>query len=257
MTKTPDTTLSLGMDESLVLRTPMPKIRVKNSVDPVVLDRPGSEKDKGVKSYLVYVLLLIQYGLLMCLMLKKPESLDLSTLIREIDLLKEENNKMSEFIGRMRVVKKEVNHARIERGAKVRIKDADSMYLYGMLGFRRHRDPNTILDENVSIGECLAFKGSKFRFTIEFNNEVEINKVGIFHPITTDMSSAIDEFEVFSNTDEGHVLLGRFKYNTIKCEFQTFELEETTVNSVDFVVASNNGHKEYTCVYKVYVFGTE
>ncbi|WEL39931.1 Sun domain-containing protein 1 [Encephalitozoon hellem] len=254
--RSPDSTLNFGIDETIMFQTPIPKMRATKSVEPVEVHRYGQDR-KGVKNYPVYTAIAVLYVLLFYIAIMKPmSSMVVENLMEEISILREENARMSKQIEGMAHTK-EVNYAKVEEGARVRIGDMSQLFSYGLLGFRKHKDPATILDENVSIGECLSFKGRSCKFSIDFDKEITIDRVGVYHPITKDTSSAIHEFEVFSYGPDGHMLLGEFKYDASVCGFQTFEFEKTRADSIEFFIKNNGGHKKFTCIYKVYLFGNK
>ncbi|ADM12647.1 spindle pole body associated protein [Encephalitozoon intestinalis ATCC 50506] len=254
--RTPDSTLNLGMDETIILQAAAPKARANKSVEPMEGNGYGQER-KGIKDYPIYMAIAIPYVLFFYMAIKRPmDSMILTNLMEEINILREENSRISSQIEMMKHIK-EVNYAKIEEGARIRIESMSQLFSYGFLGFRKHKEPSTIFDENVGIGECLAFKGAGCKFSIDLEKEAAISKIGLYHPVTKDTSSAIREFEVFSNSPEGNLLLGRFEYDTSTCGFQTFEWEETPISSVEIVVRSNGGNKKYTCIYKVYLFGNK
>lgn len=253
VTRSPDATLNPGTDD-IVLQTPIPKVRIRKSVEQMVQEE--RTKTEPVRKYGVYASVFVPCALLLYLACRKVgESVTMiSRLTEEVDLLRQENIRMNEYMKRMKECGRGVNHAKIERGARVRVDDPESIFSYGLVGFRRHKDPCTVLDDNVSVGECLALRGSSGRFTIDLDEAVAIDRVGIFHPVTADVSSAVCEFEVFSNADGG-VSLGEFRYDSGRCGFQAFGFPQVLTNSVSIVVKSNSGHGRFTCIYKVYLLG--
>ncbi|CAD26069.1 SPINDLE POLE BODY ASSOCIATED PROTEIN [Encephalitozoon cuniculi GB-M1] len=254
--RTPDSTLNLGVDEMVMLQTPAPRARANKSVEPVETNRYELGA-RNIRGYPVYIAIAISYALFFYMAAKRPiDSMVMMNLMEEISILREESARMSRQMETMKSTK-EVNYAKIEEGARIRIEDTSQLFLYGFLGFRKHKDPATVFDENVGVGECLTFKGSSCRFSVDFDKEVEICKLGIYHPVTRDTSSAVQEFEVFSQGPDGHLLVGEFKYDPDVCGFQTFEFEGRTVKSVEFVVKSNGGNKKFTCIYKLYLFGNK
>lgn len=254
--RSPDSTLNLGMDETIMLQTSTPKMRATKSVEPVETHKYGQER-KGAKGYPVYIAIGILYVLLFYIAIMRPmNSMIMMNLMEEISILREENSRMSKQIEAMGYIK-EVNYAKVEEGARIRIADVSQLFSYGFLGFRKYKDPATIFDENVSVGECLSFKGSNCKFSIDFDKEITIDKVGFYHPMTKDTSSAIYEFEVFSYGSNGRLSLGEFKYDADACGFQAFDFEKVKVNSIEFAIKSNGGNKKFTCIYKVYLFGNK
>ncbi|AFN84129.1 spindle pole body associated protein [Encephalitozoon romaleae SJ-2008] len=254
--RSPDSTLNFGIDETIMLQTPTPKMRATKSVEPVEAHKYG-QGGKGVKVYPVYVAIGILYVILFYIAITRPmNSMIIMNLMEEISILREENSRMSKQIESMGYTK-EVNYAKVEEGARIRIENVSQLFPYGLLGFRKYKDPATIFDENVSVGECLSFKGCNCKFFIDFDKEITIDRVGFYHPRTKDTSSAIHEFEVFCYGSNGRLSLGEFKYDVDACGFQTFELEKVKTNSIEFAIRSNGGNKKFTCIYKVYLFGNK
>lgn len=241
VSKTPDTT---HIDESLVLLTPRPKARVSKSIEPL----EAREKSEP-RRYLPYALALAAYTALLWMLFRRPgDGGVVADLVKEINLVRQENLRISS-----RRERRETNYARIEQGAVVET-DPDALYSYGLLGFRRHKDPATVFSENVGVGECLAFRGARFRLGIAFDRDVRISRIALFHPVTSDVSSAVHEFDVVSRNGEEETLLGEFRYDS-RCGYQVFEFEECSTRTIDIVVKSNGGNSRYTCVYKVYLLG--
>lgn len=254
VTRTPDSTLNLGMDETIMLQTSAPRPMGYKGGEPGT-EHP--EKKGADRKYAVYVAIAIPYVLFLYIAIRRPvDSMMMMSLVEEINLLREENGQMARQIEAMGRAK-EVNYAKVEEGARIRLGDGSQLFSYGFLGFRRHKDPSTIFDENIGVGECLALKGQSGRFTVDLGKEVEISKVGLYHPATKDTSSAVHEFEVFGSGPDGRVSAGVFEYDTGACGFQTFEIGRRVVDSVEFVVRSNGGNKRFTCVYKVYLLGNK
>jgi sperm-associated antigen 4 protein len=283
--KTPDTTLNLDSDDSSAAEVPVAAARRRKMVSHIgktgtqeirkeeyagevprnlshtayLRDqkaRNASRASAFVRDNFIYLIMLFPYIVLVYFMLNRQEEpLDITGLLGEVEELKNENMRMREYISTLRLGHAETNLAKIERGAKARVEDTGKIFKYGFKGFETYRDPNIILGENVEEGKCLSFKGSSFSFIISLGKAARVSKVGIFHPVTRDVSSAIRDFEVVGRCGEESRSLGLFKYDSGLCGFQLFEFPSITADSIEITVKSNSGHRRYTCVYKVYVLG--
>jgi sperm-associated antigen 4 protein len=276
--RTPDTTLNLDSDDSSAQEELVMAARRRKVVSHAEKGMDGQEGFAGempknasyiaymrgqsskrsisafVRDHFGYLVMMLPYALLMYLVCRKG-SPDMERLRSEVAELRNENMRMRRSVEALRIGQVEVDLARIEKGAKVLVGDVGRIFKYGFKGFERYRDPNIVLCENMEEGECLSFKGSSFSFTISLGRPAEVRKIGIFHPITRDVSSAIKEFEVIGRNGGEPCSLGVFRYDADVCGFQLFELQSTQTESVELAVNSNSGNRRYTCIYKVYVFG--
>lgn len=236
LTKTPEKSIVYD-DDSLFLPTPSPK---SEGYQNRFLD--------FIKKYGLYIHLIFPYSLLLCSYLFKSETSNIEHLIKEINLLKRENVKLIAHKSQ------NINYARIEKGTAV-FADQGDMYKYGILGFRRYNDPNVILNDNVKPGECLSFKGCGGMFVLKFKKKIELQEYSMFHPDTNNRESSVREFEIVGYNEGNAVSIGRYVYDFKKEKYQSFKFNPVVVDKILINILSNNGHRVYTTVYKIFVFG--
>ncbi len=130
-----------------------------------------------------------------------------------------------------------------------------------------HNSPRLAIQPQVLPGECWAFKGSKGKLTVRLALKILPTSFSIEHiPLVLvpngKIDSAIHDFSVYGYRDEASKnssLLGNYKYEANSPEYLQYfpvqvELDET-FQVIEFIIASNHGNKEYTCVYRVRVHG--
>ncbi|XP_013048983.3 sperm-associated antigen 4 protein-like [Anser cygnoides] len=124
--------------------------------------------------------------------------------------------------------------------------------------------PDTILQPDVSLGNCWAFQGSRGQVVIRLPAKIRAAMVTIIH--TSEMDSELGKFSsaprdfTISGVDEEketETLLGTFTYAVQKEPMQTFPLQEIprAFQFIKIVIHSNWGNPEYTCIYWVQVHG--
>ncbi|KHN68924.1 putative spindle pole body associated protein [Ordospora colligata] len=253
-----DSTFDADEYGTIVMDTPVRKCRVGKDVKTVEHSMVNPNIQRSLpRGWCLYASIAIPYVLILALFLKKPaDSMMMISLMEEIDILRAENNAINQLIKGMKE-SREINHAKIEEGAIVRIDEPSQLYSYGFLGLRKHASPDVVLSERLDEGECLAFKGNNAKFSIDFGAEIEINKVGIYHPLTKHTSSAVREFEVFIKNSKEYRSIGVYEYDTHACGLQRFDVGSHKALSIDFVAKSNGGNKNFTCFYKVYLIGNK
>ncbi|KAI5192323.1 hypothetical protein NECID01_1889 [Nematocida sp. AWRm77] len=110
------------------------------------------------------------------------------------------------------------------------------------------------IDKVCAKGYCYSFKGSEGKLAVAFKNEKIIRKIGISHPIFDSRASAIKNFTVDCIVNNQEQRIGEFEYEIPGDSFQQFTIPPTKCTGIILRVKSNHGHKEYTCIYKVYAF---
>jgi len=253
-----DSTFDADEYGTMMMDTPVWKCRESKDVKKVehAIANANIQRVQS-RGWCLYASIVIPYVLILALFLKKPaDSMMMIGLMEEIDILKAENAVINQLIKGLKETR-EANYAKIEEGARVRVDEPSQLYSYGFIGLRKHASPDVILGERFDEGECLAFRGSNARFSIDFGAEIEISKVGIYHPLTKDTSSAVREFEVFIKNNEEYRSIGVYEYDTHVCGLQKFDVGSHKALSVDFVAKSNGGNKNFTCFYKVYLIGNK
>lgn len=274
-----DDTFEIVPEETIILPTPVPKSKARKIVDPFIQPRllegtgernrfwwyPTVAMNYGTN--ILIVLILILAFLFWRPMFTVPRD---QTLNQKVDSSKISANQLrAEFVQVFESYKElassikasQVKHvpqisdcAKIIHGTSVFVDDKNSLYTHGFLGFRKHKDPNIILLDNICPGDCLAFKGSAGRLTIQLDRPRTITKLGLFHPKTNDVTSAVENFEVIGFLKDQEVPLGSFMYETDSLQYQEFNIPTTVVDKIDILVKSNHGHARYTTIYKVSVY---
>ncbi|EGG11333.1 uncharacterized protein MELLADRAFT_90810 [Melampsora larici-populina 98AG31] len=126
--------------------------------------------------------------------------------------------------------------------------------------------PDIVLIGDGSIGACWAFRGSKGQLGIALSDPIKITGVTVEHIGKELAQDSIDvapkDFELWGvvNDKDKHSEFFLFSsfYDTSKASIaQTFEFTPTkeVYKKVIFKINSNNGNKQYTCVYRVRIHG--
>ncbi|KAM6050262.1 sperm-associated antigen 4 protein-like [Theristicus caerulescens] len=126
--------------------------------------------------------------------------------------------------------------------------------------------PDTILEPDVSPGNCWSFRGHQGQVVIRLPARVHVTAVTVQHifkevsPSGTVMSAPRD-VAVFGvdAAGEEETLLGTFTYSVAKEAIQTFPLKIAPLPRafayIKLLVKSNWGNPAYTCIYRVQVHG--
>ncbi|XP_061213494.1 SUN domain-containing protein 5-like, partial [Neopsephotus bourkii] len=130
--------------------------------------------------------------------------------------------------------------------------------------FRSPNPPDTILQPDISPGNCWPLQGDRGQVVILLPARVHLTAVSVHHNYKEVVSSGtvtsaprdIAVFGVNADTEE-ETLLGTFEYNVTKQAIQTFPLKNTHIafSRVKLTVESNWGNTAYTCIYRVQVHG--
>ncbi|KAM9268661.1 uncharacterized protein RDI95_011798 [Morus bassanus] len=132
--------------------------------------------------------------------------------------------------------------------------------------FRTAKPPETILQPDVSPGNCWPLQGHQGQVVIRLPARVHPTAVTVQH-IYKDVSpsgtviSAPRDVAVFGVEADGEeeTLLGTFTYNVAKEAIQTFPLKNAPLPRaflyIKLLVKSNWGNPAYTCIYRVQVHG--
>ncbi|XP_014253895.1 SUN domain-containing protein 1-like [Cimex lectularius] len=127
-------------------------------------------------------------------------------------------------------------------------------------------DPRSIIQKNVSPGECWAFQGEKGTAVIQLIDFIYVTHVTLEHiPKQLSPNGRIDSAtKTFSLSglenvsDESPHMFGQFEYRLSGPAIQTFEVtnySERAYKVVEFTVHSNHGNPNFTCVYRIRVHG--
>jgi hypothetical protein len=237
LTRTPEKNFVYA-DESLFLPSPTPKKYIEKEEEDILPFRVVNNNSwkSTLKKYLIYFIIAIPYVLMALFYFYGGKDQVPKQKVEEVPL----NN----------ISKKMYNVARIELGTNVIVEKG--LYKYGLYGLRFNNDPNTILNDNLSPGDCLAIQNDSGLIKINFKAKMVFSRIGIYHPETGNQESAVKEFEVLGEDD---TVLGKFTYDVNKSKYQSFDFTPTNTNSIQIKILSNNGCKKYTTLYKVFVYG--
>ncbi|CAL8085583.1 unnamed protein product [Calicophoron daubneyi] len=138
--------------------------------------------------------------------------------------------------------------------------------IFGISLARLSNSPRTILQPGNNPSDCWPFHGSTGQAVIRLSAPVIITAVTLEHlPRVLAPNGRIDsapkEFTIkglASEYDEEGTTLGNFIYDIDGPPVQTFPVLVSghPYQYIEFAVLSNNGHPEYTCVYRLRVHGT-
>ncbi|XP_026723129.1 sperm-associated antigen 4 protein-like [Athene cunicularia] len=126
--------------------------------------------------------------------------------------------------------------------------------------------PDAILEPDMSPGNCWPLQGNQGQVVIRLTALVHLTAVTMQHiykevsPSGTVISAPRDVAVFGLDVDgEEEVLLLTFTYNVTKEAIQTFPLKTApfprAFSCVKFLVKSNWGNPEFTCIYRVRVHG--
>ena len=126
----------------------------------------------------------------------------------------------------------------------------------------------------MSPGNCWPFKGASGQVVIRLARRIKVQSVSYQHipPSISpagSFSSAPKDISIFglnSESDDPGTLLGNFSYDMggNGMTLQTYPMENLAQNEreidpsfryIAFVVHSNHGNNEYTCLYRIRVHG--
>lgn len=220
--------------------------------------KPRSSSIKNVlisiRAFLPYFVFMALYTIIMFFVLRPSNDKPLlAVLMDELEKLKNENGELLNTIENTRVMVYQ-NYAKAEMGTKVMV-DEDLMYKYGFIGFRKHNDPSVIFNDGNWPGDCLAFNGSRGKFTVVLKNLAYITKIGFYHPNLKNNTSAMREFAVRGYKDSSLVKESVFEF--VGRGFEEFSVGEFLGDKLEIEILNNHGNKKYTCIYKVVIIGHE
>lgn len=241
-TKTPDSSLQIDTDDSIFFEKP--KLTKKK------LNHPRRIKLDSVififKKYYRYFLV----GLMLVLFSFPTRKSHINVnvvkeLKNEIELLRIQNKELSY---KFNFINKEYgNIALIEKGCVIDYAETSLPYSYGVFN-TNYIDPHTVILDDL---ECYSFKGSKGQIVFSFVEKKKICGIGIFHKKTKNLASSPEDI-VFLIDNKKVVELS---FNPKVCIFQKIDFEETTGNTLKFLIKNNHGNKNFTCIYRLFVYG--
>lgn len=112
-------------------------------------------------------------------------------------------------------------------------------------------------------GKCWCFKNFPGILIIKLAYPVFIEKISIEHVDKLlvphqSMLSTPKAFKIFGMINEYEIDLGGFEYNLDRSPLQNFEIfTQESFQVVKFLFTSNYGHSDYTCIYRIRVYGTQ
>ncbi|XP_067625399.1 SUN domain-containing protein 3 [Eurosta solidaginis] len=161
-----------------------------------------------------------------------------------------------------------VNYAAEELGAKVQDVKAEPLdhgnVVRSILGLTFSANPPiNMLKPGMEPGNCFAYKRDKAVVTIKLAQEIYVESFELAHLCkgnapNNDTTSAPKEFEVYGMTATTwkEVKMGEFTYTNQDPPAQNFAVKcEGKYLYMRFKFKSNHGHPEYTCVYRIAVYG--
>lgn len=160
-----------------------------------------------------------------------------------VKILKDENNNLKK-------VEHLSNLCKIEKGTYIEV-NLNFLYKYGIIGFRKTLDPNIIFKDGQN--DCIAFKGSKCYFYINFSKTFLIDNFCIYHPQTSNMKSKMKKFKLTGYCKNIEKDFGEFEFTN--ANYQIFEFDKSYVDKIKVEILENYGFKKYTTLYKIFIFG--
>nr|CAB3266706.1 SUN domain-containing protein 2-like [Phallusia mammillata] len=130
--------------------------------------------------------------------------------------------------------------------------------------------PRAVIQPNVLPGDCWAFKGSEGYVVIGLSAAVHPTSFSLEHipkslALYNNIESAPKDFTVHGlnePTDTEGNLLGVFRYDEDGSALQTFTIDPShdsgrNFSYIELRIASNWGHKDFTCLYRFRVHGVK
>ncbi|KAI1732798.1 SUN domain-containing protein 2 [Ditylenchus destructor] len=155
--------------------------------------------------------------------------------------------------------------AKIVDNSPTHVNGAKKRGPFGMQLFYEVRSPEIVIQkstENVIPNNCWAFKSQLGFITIELSQQIFVTAIGYEHaPIRilppNELRNAPKTVELWGglqpNTD---VYLGQFSYDIPEYGATVYTLKEPMpAKFVKFKVLENHGEEEYTCLYRIRVYG--
>uniref|UniRef100_W8BXA6 SUN domain-containing protein 2 n=1 Tax=Ceratitis capitata TaxID=7213 RepID=W8BXA6_CERCA len=161
-----------------------------------------------------------------------------------------------------------VNYAAEELGAKIQDVNAEPVdggnVVRSVLGLQYSANPPiNIIKPSMEPGNCFAFKQSKAMVTIKLAQAIFVESFELEHLCkgnapNNDTTSAPKDFEVhgITATSKKETKLGDFIYTNQDPPAQNYAVKsECKYLYIRFKFKSNHGHPQYTCVYRIAVYG--
>ncbi|XP_061386865.1 SUN domain-containing protein 3 [Musca vetustissima] len=161
-----------------------------------------------------------------------------------------------------------VNYAADELGAKILFLMAEPIcgtnFLQSWLGMEFTCNPPVhMLRTSMKPGNCFGFRGQQAEVTIQLSHEIILDQILVEHipkyqSPTENTTSAPKDFEIIGIYEDFHEFsLGKYRFlNNPERPRQYFTvITNDRVGFLRFKFLSNHGHPNYTCVYRIAVYG--
>lgn len=138
--------------------------------------------------------------------------------------------------------------------------------LYGIRLWSVVNSPRIVIQPGVLPGQCWAFKGKNGSIFFKLSNTIHVTEFAYEHvqpSLTTNggIESSPSNFTVFGLVDDAEEVgthLGSYQFRKEGPPLQFFPVRENVSQSYLFIhlqVKDNNGHPNYTCLYRFRVHG--
>ncbi|KAM7352242.1 sperm-associated antigen 4 [Cochliomyia hominivorax] len=166
----------------------------------------------------------------------------------------------------MAQLEERINYAAEELGARVVNVKAEAIcppnIFQTLLGSEFATNPPVhMLRSSMQPGLCFGFKGNKAEVIIRLAAQILIDEIMVQHiskkqSPTEDISSAPKDFKVFGLHSDQEFQLGSFTFldNNQNQQFYSIRSKEKFQN-LKYQFETNHGHPNYTCVYRIAVYG--
>ncbi|XP_065356441.1 SUN domain-containing protein 3 [Calliphora vicina] len=162
-------------------------------------------------------------------------------------------------------IEERVNYASEELGARILSVKAEPIcptnILKSWLGMEFNTNPPVFMLRSImEPGSCFGFRNGKADVTVKLAGKILIDEILMQHITkrqspTEDTSSAPKDFQMFGLQNEQEFHLGSFKFDNNQ-PLQHFNVRTNErFQNVRIQFDSNHGHPNYTCVYRIAVYG--
>ncbi|RWS16885.1 SUN domain-containing protein 1-like protein [Dinothrombium tinctorium] len=138
--------------------------------------------------------------------------------------------------------------------------------IFGIPVWSTSNSPRAVIQPTVTPGDCWAFRGSQGYLVVKLSRMIVPTSFTYEHipkQISREgnINSAPREFQVRGLKDESDTqgeILGNYYYEDNGQPLQNFPVKHPNPKQyqfIEFVIISNHGHEEYTCLYRFRVHG--
>ncbi|XP_075154176.1 sperm-associated antigen 4 [Haematobia irritans] len=167
-----------------------------------------------------------------------------------------------------KIVDERINYASAELGAKILQFKAEPPFTTNFfktwmgMGFSTN-PPIKMLRSGMEPGNCFAFKNDKADVTIQLAYGIYVDQIVLAHisrnqTPTLDTSSAPMDFRIYGIYGDFYEFsLGKYRFHNNPDELsQRYTvITNDRIEYLRFEFESNHGHPNYTCIYRIAVFG--